>query len=188
MRLKLRHTLVLPIGGHHFIEDGVMLKGDTLPDVVKALSDYRLTNMVPIGEPEQEILQYYMRNWPYMVDEDYDYKITDAKVSPNSRWVKWIRMNWGKPLGKMATAREANSRAAICCKCPYNLPIEPINQEEQEMMRKAFMMRRGHDVPKNLGFCSLHLWDNGSSIFIEAPSNVSGLEKDAARYVGCWVA
>jgi hypothetical protein len=188
MILKLRRTLVRPLGGHHFIEGRVRIEGNTLDEVASKLSDYRINNTIPIGNPKDEILQYYLQKYPYMVDIDDEGIPEPAGDRLKAQWVQWIRNRWGKPLGKAASSKEAEGRSAVCAKCPFNVPIEPTTTEEHEMLRKAFMLRRGHDVPKKLGFCSLHLWDNGSAIFIEAPTGVSGMTKDTAKYPRCWVA
>ena len=188
MRLTLRKTLVRPVGGHHFIENRVMMRGETLEELVGKITDYRLNNSISIGEPEQEVLQFYTKNWPYMVDEEEDSKPLPPPDKYKVQWIDWVRRQWGKTPSKAATVKEAEIRWKVCLDCPYNLPLESLTREEEEIMRKAFMLRRGHETPKKLGFCALHLWDNSSAVFIEAPSGVSGMKKDTVRYPKCWVA
>lgn len=175
-----------PIGGHHFTEDGVRFEGDTLDEIVTKLSDYRVNNLAPIGQPRQEILSYYAKNWPFMVDEDFGAEPPEPPGYRMEKWTAFIRKLWGKPGMKQITPKEASLRWEVCLKCPHNVPVSPTTQEEKEMERKAFMLRKGQTVPAKLGFCSLHLWDISSASFIETPVALSGKPKEAASYPGCW--
>lgn len=177
-----------PIGGHHFREDGVLFEGDTLDEVLTKLSDYRVNNSAPLGDPEQEILAYYAKNWPFMVDEDEDAKPPEPVGWMNAAWVSYLRKMWTRPATKQITPKEASTRWEVCLKCPHNRQISLTTQEEKEMERKSFMLRKGQNVPDKIGFCALHRWDTKSSVFIEAPAAVSGKLKDATNYPGCWVA
>lgn len=177
-----------PIGGHHFIEDGVKFEGDTPEEVVTKLSDYRLNNGAPIGQPMQELLSYYAKNWPFMVDEDYGAEPPQTPSLRLTKWVEWVRSMWGKPSLKQITPKEAVTRWEVCLICPANVQLDPSTPEQMETKRKAFMLRRGQDVPAKLGFCSCHRWDLPSAVFIEAPVVVSGKLKDAVQPPNCWVA
>jgi len=175
-----------PIGGHHFIEDGINMKGDTLEAVVRKITDYRINNSRPLGDPKQEVLQYYAINWPYMVEED---EIPSKPRIKNhlDTWMSWIRSQWAFPPQRIVTSKEAEPRWAICLKCPHNITLQPETEEHRECMRKSFLLKRGVDTPKKLGFCSLHLFDISVASFLEAPAKVSGIGKDTAQPPSCWV-
>lgn len=188
MRLRLnKDQQRQPIGGHHFSENGQTFKDDTFGGVVKKLTGYRLTNGMPMGEPEQDVLLFYAQKWPFMVQEDY------ADPPPMNSdtitwWMAWIRKQWGKSRGRTITSKEAAIRWETCLKCPHNIKIEPSSPEQKEMARKSFLLRAGQDVPKDLGFCALHRHDTSVAVFTEAPVQSSEKPKDLANYPGCWVA
>lgn len=186
---KLRKLQQLrPIGGHHFKEDGRTFRGDTLDEVVKQLTSYRLDNSAPLGNPEQEILRFYAINWPFMVDEDFDPPEPDTPDIRMQRWLTWVRKQWGKSRRQPTTSKEAAIRWEICLKCPHNVKLHPSTPEEKEMERKAFLLRFGQSVPEKLGFCSLHRHDTTIAVFSEAPAASSEKPKDLPNYPGCWVA
>lgn len=189
MILKLReHQQLRPIGGHHLIAHSIRFEGDTLDEVVRKVTDYRLNNMKPVGDPKQEVLMYYLRNWPFMVDEDEGALPPDPVKENTEAWVNWVRRQWMKPAVKMITAKEAESRWNVCLKCPFNTPIEALTEEQSDIKRKAFLLRKGNDVPAKLGFCSLHRIDLTVSCFIE---NVNPLicpnENRSAIPSYCWI-
>lgn len=189
MILKLReHQQLRPIGGHHFIAHSIRFEGDTLVEVVRKVTDYRINNLKPVGNPKQEVLMYYLRNWPFMVDEDEGAAPPDPVQEETEAWVNWVRRQWLKPAPKTITPKEAAIRSDICIRCPFNKPIEAITEEQTDLKRKAFLLRKGNAVPAKLGFCSLHRWDTPSAIFLEVPASASGKLKDTPSHPGCWVA
>ncbi len=187
--LKLRKDQQLrPLGGHHFIEGRLRIEGETLDEVIRKLTDYRVNNSVPVGNPEQEILVYYLGKYPYMVDIDYEAVDSFTQGYYEQKWLEWIRRHWKRPASKQITPKEAESRWNVCLNCPHNIKLSVSTQEDKESERKSFLLRRGQTTPEKLGFCSLHLWDTRASVFLEAPAEVSGKLKDAANYPGCWCA
>lgn len=188
MKYKLNeHQQLRPHGGHHFTAHGILMKGDTLDEVVRQIKDYRINNAIPVGDPTDEVLQYYAAKWPFMVYPDEDAKEFRPSVM-KERWMKWVRVRWLKPSVKQITLKEAEARWKVCQFCPYNKPLTPVNDEQTAIARKAFMLRRGQTIPSNIGFCALHGADIGAMVFLEAPVEVSDKPKDAANHTNCWVA
>jgi hypothetical protein len=177
----------LPLGGHHYYEDGLSLKGDTFEEVREKLSDFRLNNNRPVGNPGQDILIYYAVNFPYMVREDETEIPQETKVF--TRWRAWVQKTWTHPPKKTLTTKEASFRWDVCKTCPHNLPIISglKHSEFEQITRKAFMLRRGAKIPQELGYCSLHHFDLGVATFIETPKDHSERRKDTPDYPSCWV-
>lgn len=177
----------LPFGGHHYLEDGLMLKGDTFDEVKIKLSDYRMNNNRPVGNPGQDILKYYAVNFPWMVREDEINVPEETKEFTD--WRHWVQRTWVNPPKKLLTNKEASFRWDVCKTCPFNQPIESGNKpsEFEQITRKTLMLRRGAKIPKELGYCSLHRFDLGVATFIEIPRDHSEKEIDAPNYPSCWV-
>lgn len=177
----------LPFGGHHFYEMGLMMKGDTFDEVRIKLTDFRLNNNRPVGNPGQDILTYYAVNFPWMVKED------DAEMPQEGEnflaWRAWIQKTWNRPPKKIIVSKEAEMRWSVCKTCPHNIPIAAGNRraEFDELKRKAFILRRGIKIPPEIGFCSLHRADLSAFTFTETPKDHSEIKKDTPNYPGCWV-
>ena len=175
----------LPFGGHQYHAYGTAFRGETLKEVVKDLSNFRINNNIPIGDPEQDILTYYVEKWPWMVRDGG----RDAEEVPDtySEWRESIYRIWKTPPKKMLATKEAATRWAICEKCPFNQPIPPSDSvESKELVRRSNLIKRGSDTPKDLGFCGLHKMDLGILSLIDPAKEVSIAEKGKS-HPGCWV-
>lgn len=176
----------LPPGGHQFKEYGMVFKGDSLEAVCRDLANFRLNNNIPAGNPEQEILAHYVKNWPWLVKDDRVSK--DAEDMGNySKWREWIYMVWKTPPKKVIAPKLAAERWAVCKDCPYNVPFAwKDSKESEELTRRAYMLRRAIDVPKGLGFCSLHKADIGLLSVLEDAKTYSN-NKSEKNYPDCWI-
>lgn len=187
--LKLnKDQLRQPVGGHHFIERGLMIRGDTPKQVIKKITEYRINNNFPVGNPEQDLLLYYAERWPYMVRHDFDAQ-EEAKVDDDYEgWRSWIYKIWNNPPASTVSSKEASDRWDVCKTCIHNKRKSwvPTN-EASEITRRAFILRRGLDIPTVLGYCSLHKADLGVFCFVEKAKEISGLKKDTAKPSHCWV-
>jgi hypothetical protein len=175
-----------PPGGHHATFHGVTFRGETHREVADKLRDFRVTNALHVGDPEQEVLFFYLKHWPYLLREGE----AMAEVAQNKEyddWRDWAIRTWQHPPAKMLTTKEARERWEVCLKCPCNVrPNWPETNESSEITRRIFLLRRGLPVPKDLGFCLLHRWDNSVSPFLDKPKDFSG-RKDQEDVKGCWV-
>jgi hypothetical protein len=176
----------LPLGGHHFYEKGFMIRGETHIEVADKLKDYRLNNNMPIGMPEQDVLFYYALNFPWMVIEDG--KPDPVEPEDYKSWRDWIQKTWNRPPKKVITKKEAATRWETCLDCPHNKSMDwPETEESSQFSRKAFLIRRGAEIPENLGYCDLHKVDLGVFTLSETPIVHSEKPKDIANEPRCWV-
>jgi hypothetical protein len=188
--LKLnKDQLRQPYGGHQYYERGLLIAGDSFDDVKKKLIAFRLNNNIPEGDAEQDILHHYLKNWPWMVQDDSTRKPREEQPDYVA-WRKWIYRIWNNPPNKIVSSKQASDRWEICKTCPFNKGMEwEETNESSELARRAFLLRRGIEVPKNLGFCSLHKWDLGVANFIENPKELSQNDNktDNRKCDQCWV-
>lgn len=168
------------------VPDGPLIKAEKFPDLVKKLVDYRVSNGLPLGNPEQEILREYQVLWPYMVLPS---DLPETK-SPSDKFLKWsrfIRRAWRTPP-KILTIKEASFRWDVCLTCPYNQTMDwPETQESAAMTQRAFLLRRGIETPKTLGFCGLHNADLSVLTFTQDPKTFSEKGNDEPNPKACWV-
>lgn len=174
-----------PFGGHQYHEYGVTFSGASFDAVVEKLKAFRLNNSITYGDPEQEVLAYYADKWPWLVervDEEGEREEEDYAA-----WRDWVHKTWRSAPTKLIVPKEAQDRWDICEKCPFNMPDEFGNgPEPKELRRRAFLMRRGVDVPKHLGYCSHHRADLGAFTFIQNAKVFSALPKEGEPFKGCW--
>lgn len=160
-----------PIGGHHFpVSKPIVsiLKGETLDELVQELTDFRINNGISLNNPLQDILEYYRQKWPYLV------VVEQGDTEENSIrfevWRSWIQRTWAHPPKNLVPVKTAQERWDICEKCPYNKTKNwTRNDEHYELTKRAFLLRRGIDVPKYLGYCSFHGVDLGAFTMFDHP-------------------
>lgn len=175
-----------PYGGHQFNELGTVLRGDSFDELVEKLKNFRLMNARQLGKPDQDILHYYAENWPWLVERtEGEFVPTDANFES---WKSWIHGIWNKAPSRIVATAEAKTRWAVCEKCPFNRPMQfEDSPEVAELKRRAFLLKRGIDVPSNIGFCAVHRADIGVLSFIDNPEDFSKKRTKGGSYEDCWV-
>src|SRR5688572_8545784 len=178
----------LPYGGHQYPENGHIIRGDTFKELVNNVSAYRVNNHIPIGNPEQDVLFHYAKHWPWMVKEDRE-AVEVKEDSAYAEYREWVEFTWRHPITRIITPKQASDRWKVCETCPYNQKRDwKETKESTELARRAFLLRRGVGVPKNLGICSLHKnADIPVLSFSEIPVSNAERRKDAELPAGCWV-
>lgn len=178
-----------PFGGHHFVEKSITFRGDSFDELVKKLKEFRVINSIPLGDPEQDVLQFYAKNWPYMVEVRGDSVLNHAEENDNYRfWRGWIYKAWSNPMKKQVTEREACERWDKCHNCPFNMKKDwPETDESKELEKRSFILRRGVHAPLYAGYCRLHRADISAFTFSETPREFSSKPKGMEDYDGCWV-
>lgn len=176
-----------PPGGHQFPERGTTITGERFLDVVKKLSDFRINNGIPLGDPTQEILIRYAEKWPYLVENDDSGMPQIVSTSNKSSWKEWVFSIWSHPPKLLITSKEASARWEICLECPFNKKLSlEVTGEDAEIKRRTFLLRRGQEVPASLHFCSLHGMDLSVGCFLEKPKDFS-ISEPIGEYEKCWV-
>ena len=178
----------LPIGGHHYPEPGLMIKEETFDDVVKRLRSFRLDNGVKLGNPEADVLRYYAEKFPYMVEEYWPQRTDDDVDRDYLRYAHWIRTAWQNPPKGIISSKEAEFRWDKCKTCKCNVQNRwKTGHEQEDLLRRSFMLRHGLHAPSFLGFCTCNRWDNSVAVFLSDPEGFSAKEKTAEQEPGCWL-
>jgi hypothetical protein len=175
-----------PFGGHNYTERSMNFAADSLEELVTKVSKFRLNNHLPIGDPEQDILRHYLKNWPWLVVDDQAPDDTDVDQDYED-WKKFVRDAYGVAGLKTITSKEAEDRWKICEKCPFNVKLEVDYDEEAHSLRKtAFLIRRGTNVPSELGYCKLHKADLSIFSILEKPGALSR-KQEGVEHADCWL-
>ncbi len=122
-------TSVIPPGGFHFIEKTptgeFKIESTSLASVQAALLTYRLNNNVPVGNPQQEVVDYICNNWPHFCSDNAEpYLVPANPISREAhlsrRVSDWTRQIFDLGSDNTVAPAEAERRAAICAACPLN--------------------------------------------------------------------
>jgi hypothetical protein len=174
-----------PIGGHHFPEGAHVIKGKTFDEVVHGLTDYRITNGKPVGNPKREVLEYYDRNFPYMTQKGEGPYVPDVRED-YIRYRSWVFSTWKNPPKKTVTTKEATLRHEICDKCSERKPASwGSSQEAEELARRSFMLRCGLKTCGADGYCSCNRWPIETSVFLDQADQFSAKEPEVERPASC---
>lgn len=177
----------LPIGGHHYPSYGMTFRGETMVEVAKKLGEYRLTNNYPIGEPQQDVLGYYAKNWPFMV-KNVESEVIETQDDDYVNWRDWVFRTWKKPPSKFLSGAEIKPRLEVCETCPFNKEINWSRSEElTEVLKRAFILKRGMPTPENIGYCACHRADLSTLVFIENAAGFSNKLNETTEPKACWV-
>jgi len=176
----------LPPGGHHFPIMGLVLRADTIDELKKKITELRIANGQPVGDPEGDIIKYYAEHYPAMVQNGEREK--PALNEKYRRWRDWVRYMWFAPPKKLLTVKEAELRWEKCRDCPFNSAMDwATSPEAEEFDRRLFLLRQGKDVPDDVGFCTCHGADLGLLAFLDAPDKVSARKDPAVPPKDCFV-
>lgn len=186
LRLK-ENSKKSPPGGHHYPEYGVTFRGESCLDVIEKVRNFRLHNAISLGNPEQDVLNFYADNWPWLVKEDTESPPPEPNPDQFDKWREWISQTWKNPPKKLVTPKEAKDRWAICAACPFNEQFKFSESDESaELTRRAFLLRRGIETSKEVSFCACHNTDLGAFSFFDAARDFSH-QKDKKQPPSCWV-
>lgn len=151
-----RNSMRQPFGGHHFEDRSVMFKADSFDELVEKIRDFRIANGIQVGNPSEEVLIYYAKNWPWLVEEDK----CPPKQRINERYDTWRNFIFGMkktPIRKYANEREMRTRYETCEKCKYRKRVNPKEKDEFDALKaKIFVLCRGSMICGMDQFCDLH--------------------------------
>ena len=187
MNLRLKeNSMRIPFGGHHFKDRAVMFKAEAFDELVGKVRDFRIANGIKIGNPEEEILIYYAKNWPWLVEENPEQQIT--KENPRyDKWRDFIFAMKKTPIRKYANDREIRTRYETCEKCKFRKKVTPRDKDEFEALKqKVFVFCRGSMVCGMDQFCDLH---QAPIPVLLAPETTKDLlpPKDGNGSADCWI-
>jgi hypothetical protein len=171
-----------PLGGHQYSQSGNMMKAESFKDLVKDVTEFRIRNSIPVGRPDQDILQFYAEKWPWTV-------LSDGQPVPKddenfSRWRSWLHKSWTSGPVKMRSATEAKERWKICIDCGWRKKVVSETSESKSLEGKSLILRHGQETP-SLGFCSLHGIDlDVASFYAHTEHHRNTKEKGPDN---CWV-
>jgi hypothetical protein len=173
MRYQLNyHHQHQPMEDHSFIDDGQLVTAKTLKGLVAAVREYRERNFHPVGDPEQEIAEYYCQKYPWLVQEAKHPEICppEPKDGALEAVEQFVRAVWRDPPKRLLVQEEIEVRAQICRECPWNVPVDLSGN--REVVRRKYLIARG-ETPEGCGWCEFHRWHAGLAACIPDVTKLS---------------
>jgi hypothetical protein len=151
--------------GWDFYQGETWFSGPTLDIVIQKVTDYRVANSLPIGDPSREIQDFNAAKTRKIVP-------TKISVTLRERVVKWIESQLRiKP--KYVDEAEADRRAAICAQCPHNLAKwtegEKCKRCVENANRGTAIILMGRKQHPPIGACDILEQHNRAAVWLDQP-------------------
>lgn len=165
---KLRERISRPpIGGWQWKEAKAEFKCNGLDELVDQVTSYREQNGLPIGDVQAELAAAWAEHSPWTVCMGEELEKDDAEMlAAEAR--EWLLALWRKPPAKLLSKKEAEPRYEKCLGCPNNVKLPNGTQGAEDLERRALLLTRGLDLPKELGCCKGLGWHNRAAVLIPA--------------------
>lgn len=178
----------LPYGGHHFKEGSHIIMGETAQDVISKITSYRLNNKIKLGDPERDLVTYYLEKFPWMVTLDLEPQEVKKEPEVYEQWAAYIRKTWDNPPQTHCAEKEAEIRRIPCKNCSFKKLVRfPKSPESGSLKKMAFLLKRGAGESKDFHFCTLHQVDIGVCSRFENQLRGRDKRKDSQAPGNCWV-
>ena len=120
--MKAVNPNLYPSGGYVFIDaDGVSIRGDSWPGVIKWLKNYRARSGQSSGDPEKEVMAQACKNNPALCTEESEaYRVQLKESNLKSRVLGWLQRILALPEKRFVFEHDARNRTGVCASCPFN--------------------------------------------------------------------
>lgn len=170
------------------------IRASTYSDLINAVIKFRIDNVIPVGDVEQEIEDYICGNWPHMCHDvpGAQVTVTVEHVSTSAytltdRMIQWLDdATEDHSIENLELRSEAQRRAEICLHCPYNVRWnDSCGSCSDAVNRMSTILRVNEDVPKGdkLRACQILHHENRAAVWLR----LDKLGNSAELPGHCWV-
>lgn len=120
--MKVVNPNLYPKDGFFFTDsDGLTIRGDTWPGVIKRVQNYRRRAGHPPGNAEAEVMaQACSRNPGLCTEESAAYRIKLNEATLKVRVLGWISRILALPEKRFVFEQDAKNRTSVCATCQFN--------------------------------------------------------------------
>lgn len=182
IQTRVIQGIICPGGWHYKIDERTQLNAPDFPRLVQMLADYRVNNMLPLGDPLGDLEEYICTTWPHMChsagpNASVEVKIValprpshPGQLSLVDRMIKWLdKMSSGVSMDIIVLEPEARRRADICASCPNNVKWKTgCGTCNDNIDRLSGIIRMGRRLIKNprLKACSMTAMELKSAVWL----------------------
>lgn len=154
MRVLRKNHAKSPIGGHRWTSGHIVLKGETVDEVLDKLIAHRAENAEPLGDPEADMADYYAVIAPHLVRCQPG---AVRRSSAEQQRAENIMAVWRThPVMLSPDHPLRGARQKTCKKCPYcasaQMLVDGVYQRKAEA--RARMLATDLEYLRH-GFCSV---------------------------------
>lgn len=134
MQTVKRNHAKPPSGGHRYTVGEIVLKGETVDEVLIKMEEHRAENALPLGDPEEDLAKYYSAVAPHLVRDKPGFKRTR---SGSYIAAEAIMRFWRAHPPMLAIDNPFIAlHEATCDKCPMKRSF-PVGDEMKPYIKKA---------------------------------------------------
>lgn len=161
---------IVPPGGYTFAERrGVELTADSFEKLVTLVTNHRVTNRYPLGDPESEVAQAICARHPAFCTDRLAHRggITDAALPARAlaHAVALYQARAKSDVKLQANPETVLERAKVCSACPHARRASH-GALDAQVSGLRLSMTRSAEYP-NLGYCSIFGHDNAVAAHCE---------------------
>lgn len=175
-----------PFQGHHFpVSKAVLLKAESVDELLEKIIAYRAENSLPYGHPEEEMLAHYRKIAPFLITQEAE---PIEPVSQQFRRAGEVMRFYSvhpkmlKPGDELVAARRK-----VCDECPFFEATQQQGELKNSYLRSArrkAIMLTVDAAPLARGWCKLH--QQWIALLTMAADPVSALELPQTDE-RCWI-
>ncbi len=164
---------VYPKGGYYYKEsDGTKIVGQTWSGVVSRVANYRKRAGLPIGNPEQDVVNQACSRNPEICRNDNGVRVEQTKrASLKSRVLSWLALAKAHNESPSVPEEVARARANVCAGCPLNTEVgsgcssckQALGEARREILGRTRQDSRLHG-------CAETGEDNVVAVWLERPT------------------
>lgn len=164
---------VFPKGGYYYLEsDGARIVGQTWSGVVSRVANYRRRAGIPLGNPEQDVVNQACARNPEICRQDNGARIEQTKrASLKTRVLQWLQLAKDHHESPSVPVETAQARANVCAGCSLNTEVgggcssckQALGEARKEILGRVHQDSRLHG-------CSETGEDNRVAVWLERPT------------------
>ena len=179
---KVIQGIICPGGWHYPIDERTRINAPDFQRLVEMIADYRVSNMLPLGDPLKDAEDYICAKWPHMCHKagpNAHVSISIVELPKASgigvmtlvdRMIKWLEeMTNGVSMDIIVLEPEARRRADICASCPNNVKWKTgCGTCNDNIERISGIVRMGRRLLKNprLKACSVTAMELKAAVWL----------------------
>jgi hypothetical protein len=185
---------IIPPGGHHFIENGQRLDGDSFKGVAEQLLRYRIANKIPVGQPLNEVNEYVCSNWPHFCLQqapEVQYRLS-SEPTFTIAVLHWMTTLWQRQSltpTPLVSDTEAQRRAAICKECRFQKDWSDYGCGScvEGVRQRSFVFRAGRETVSKVTGCGILKQENSAAVFAAIASLPEATAEEREKLPSnCW--
>lgn len=184
----------IPPGGWTYAQNGLPHKitGSTYDDLINNITDARIHNNIPLGNPAKDHEEQFCQNFPSYCDPNSSQIQPEREVSDTETFrtkvASWAGNRYSSAGSiELVNEDEANVRGSICGQCPNNSEWRDGCKCIGQIDRTLLLIRQGRETKEKLLGCSCFGHDNQTAVWLPAKNLQHAKKNLETSPEFCWL-